>query len=447
MKHRKRMRTRKFMSLTAVMLVFALLTGCSLTPGREESTTSSSTDSQTEIPKGIFNKNTEGSSNGDTESPTTEEAAKTTEDTPSSAAGMTDEEAYSIYSGVLNNLCTAMLAGLDSIDEMELTDGAGWLYDVMPGRDSETAMASVGYLIKDISGDGVPELLIGSITDQDDGNDYGSYIFSIYTIVNGVPQCSVEGWYRSSYQMMNNGQIFYAGSGGAMYGIFAVYDITKDGTDLICQDYYFTTNTDDTFENYAMYHNTVGESDVSVSEQLAIPEDEFWKVGDDYRSQTYNLPYTTLLVYAKDNGLISDGQNNGTDPGAGQNTAVELTPVAIHIYWASDYTGRVDDYDYYNLADYDNEHLILITTDRKVTDFKVLSLEYQDVTQDGTLLFHETELYHQDQLTPERPFVVGMDLIGTIPNNGISYVDSNGDYRRFAVTESGEDGSLMLMEY
>ena len=429
------MKGRKIISIGLSMLMLASLTGCSLSAGRGGDATTAVPSASTEIPKGIFDRD-----NGSTEDGTDTTADLVNPD------GMTEQEALGIYSDTLDNFCTIMLAGTDAVYDMELTEGAGWLYDIMAGRDSETALASVGYQIKDISGDGIPELLIGSITDQDEYNDYGSYIFSLYTIVDGVPQCTVEGWYRSSYRMMANGQIYYEGSSGAMYSTFGVYDISYDGTELLCQDFYFTSNTDDSYETYAMYHNTTGEWDVDSSEMLDLPEDQFWDVGEEYRQQTYNLTFTTLLDYAKDRNLTAGGLNTGNGS-SDQNTSVDYTPAAIHIQWASDYTGRVDDYDYFNLAGYDNEHLILITTDRTVTDFRILSLEFQDVMQDGTMLFDETELYHQEQLTPERPFVVGMDLMGTIPNNGISYVDGNGDYRRFAVTESGEDGSLLLMEY
>lgn len=50
-------------------------------------------------------------------------------------------------------------------------------------------------------------------------------------------------------------------------------------------------------------------------------------------------------------------------------------------------------------------------------------------------------------LVPERPLVVYLSMIGTIPNNGFSFVDSLGYTRYFAIVESGKDGSVMLQEF
>ena len=40
-----------------------------------------------------------------------------------------------------------------------------------------------------------------------------------------------------------------------------------------------------------------------------------------------------------------------------------------------------------------------------------------------------------------------MMFFGTIPNNGISYVDGEGVTRRFVLDQSGEDGSLLMTEF
>lgn len=415
-----------------LLLLLMVASGCSLSRG--DATEASTSDAGG--PKGIFNQKDEDT--------TTEASSEPTEDTSDKNAdtttGLTDEEAAKIYSGVLDDFCHIILVGEDGLDNMELEEGAGWIYDVMMGRDSADVLASVGYRVQDISGDGIPELLVGAITDQDDYNDYGSYIYSVYTIVDGEPHCTIEGWYRSSYRMMNNGQIYYEGSGGAMYSIFAVYDISKDGTELICQDYYFTSNTDDSYEEYAMYHNTTGDWDISVSEMLDLPEDEFWNVGEEFRQQTYNLSYTSLSDYIAQNGQITYDRTG--------RTPMSDSSVAIHMYRFYEIQDQYDDFDEYAVgSQYEDDITIAFTTDRVITDVKVLALEFQDVTQDGTMIFDETVRYQQDELTPERPLIVGITMMGTIPNNGISYVDSNGDYRRYAITESGEDGSLLLMEY
>ena len=87
---------------------------------------------------------------------------------------------------------------------------------------------------------------------------------------------------------------------------------------------------------------------------------------------------------------------------------------------------------------------VLFSTGKDVRDFKVLALTLED--SDEKITFSAKELYALDKLTPKRPLVVGLTSYGTIPHYGVSYVDENGATRSFAVSESGEDGSLFLME-
>ena len=81
-----------------------------------------------------------------------------------------------------------------------------------------------------------------------------------------------------------------------------------------------------------------------------------------------------------------------------------------------------------------------------VTDFRVLSLVMTDFRDDGPV-FAETELYRQETLTPGCPLAVTLTFAGDLPNNGISYVDDTGETLRFALSMSGEDGSLLLEAY
>ena len=86
-------------------------------------------------------------------------------------------------------------------------------------------------------------------------------------------------------------------------------------------------------------------------------------------------------------------------------------------------------------------------TEQTITDFKELSLTFESIDDDGNIQFAVEETYNHGTLTPETPLVTRMELIGTIPNNGISYVDGSGNTRYFAVEVSGYDGSLLLTEF
>ena len=89
---------------------------------------------------------------------------------------------------------------------------------------------------------------------------------------------------------------------------------------------------------------------------------------------------------------------------------------------------------------------IVYASNTIVTDVRVLSLAMTDY-KDGKPVFDETELYRQEQLAPDCPLIVTLVFAGDLPTNGISYVDINGDTQRFALSQSGKDGSLILEAY
>lgn len=90
---------------------------------------------------------------------------------------------------------------------------------------------------------------------------------------------------------------------------------------------------------------------------------------------------------------------------------------------------------------------VLLQADYPVKDLKVLSLEIQDVSQDGKITFREREAFTLPVLFPSRPLLLKVAFEGSIPTRGISYVDADGVTRRFTLSLSGEDGSCLLTEY
>lgn len=58
--------------------------------------------------------------------------------------------------------------------------------------------------------------------------------------------------------------------------------------------------------------------------------------------------------------------------------------------------------------------------------------------------YEAEEICHYEVLDPNRPFIAGLYFYGSIPNNGISYVNEDGDTITFFLQQSGEDGSLYL---
>ena len=86
----------------------------------------------------------------------------------------------------------------------------------------------IGYKIEDISGDGIPELIIGEIDHEHP--DRGSRIVLIFTYVDGEAKFVLKGWSRSRYYLLDDGLLYHEGSGGAAYSILTISRLSEDGT-------------------------------------------------------------------------------------------------------------------------------------------------------------------------------------------------------------------------
>ncbi|MDO5155088.1 MAG: hypothetical protein Q4D51_03895 [Eubacteriales bacterium] len=351
----------------------------------------------------------------------TEETQITTEQEETNVP-VEEKDYNAIYKRVLDQYYALILSNPEDFD---CEVGELGVVEAVMGKDINEALGSVGYAIEDISGDGVPELLVGEIEKMDGDMGYGSLIDAIYTCVEDAPVLVADGHSRSQFFAMDTGSFYYLGSNGAMYTLFGQSDIIPDGTALKCKDFYFTYEKDDTFTEIGYYYNQIGISDKEQSEELNISEAEFWKLEEDLESQIKQIAMTPFSMYA-------DSEEN-----------VQATGVSVQ--WARDIMDTISEYD--EFVDGDAQTKIVISTDKTVTEVKVLALQFEDADEEGNISFAKTQLYEQKQLTKERPLVIGVTFVGDIPNYGISYVDESGNTQTFAIQESGMDGSLMLVEF
>lgn len=125
-----------------------------------------------------------------------------------------------------------------------------------------------------------------------------------------------------------------------------------------------------------------------------------------------------------------------------EESAEDLAVKAQYIWEVPDLGGH----DEYGLNDNALTVEVVFTAESTVTDFKLLSISMQDYDDAGNFTFAAEEVYSQPELTPERPLVAGMEFLGDIPNNGISFTDADGNVKYYAVDMSGRDSSLFLLE-
>ena len=280
----------------------------------------------------------------------------------------------------------------------------------------DRAEYEMGYLVEDLSGDGIPELAVGQL---------GGPINALYTLVDGKPELVFEGCYRSSYVYMGDGYFYYYGSNSASESGQGVFHLTKNGTGLECESFLFTgLNSDGDLE---VYCNETGSWNPAESEKADMTAEDFWALdtpGDP-------LPLTPF---------------SGTDGGSANESGV---PVSVRYLTEAGDVGC----DWVTLYDGPDSCCILFTTDSLVTDFTLLDLFAEDFTETVAVIFSATPVELDGErsslpsvMTPDTPVALQLIFPGDLPAYGISYVDAGGNLRRFDIEVSGYDGSVLLEE-
>lgn len=166
------------------------------------------------------------------------------------------------------------------------------------GRNTDEALAGIGYTFYDVDGNGIEELIIMDTNKESDIWD--NRILTMYSLLDGKPVLVIDGWARNRYYLLNDGTFYNEGSGGAAYTIFATYRMAEDGVSIEVIDYYFSDYRDDTFKeywlaegNWGWFHNTTGVQKIDESEWIEFEnEDVPWEMMENYIEQVKQLDLT-----------------------------------------------------------------------------------------------------------------------------------------------------------
>lgn len=153
--------------------------------------------------------------------PTTAPIVEEADETDPEPTDAPNEEATDMYS-CYYDLIDAIRYGLENgfteeqINELRQTTGiemVTYLYRTDPSH------KTIGYIIDDLDGDGINELLLG----ENGWYDGSGVIFDVYTIENGEMLHTVMGWERNRYYLCENGLLANEGSSGAEYSEHRYY--------------------------------------------------------------------------------------------------------------------------------------------------------------------------------------------------------------------------------
>ena len=119
---------------------------------------------------------------------------------------------YSEYDEVLANICDLRLAGTHGTE----TDFSS---DLLTANDY---YQTPGWLLRDLDGDGIPELLLGA--NWDEGH---AVIFNIYRYGGTRAVCVVNGWNRNRWYLCTDGSLANEGSSSAFESSYSYYRYTS----------------------------------------------------------------------------------------------------------------------------------------------------------------------------------------------------------------------------
>ena len=193
---------------------------------------------------------------------------------------------------------------LDNIYVIAATKcGGGSIHDVYIGVKEVIAYGAtpkerlnkIGYKIEDISGDGIPELIIGKI--DNDNPDRGTRIVLMFTYVDGETKVVLRGWGRSRYYLRDDGFLYREGSSGARYSFSTIEEISEDGTTVKNREVFATyvrENGKTRFGNFHLIYDANG--DYIVKEKDEDDESE-WHTRSEKLSRTVNLNLIPMADY------------------------------------------------------------------------------------------------------------------------------------------------------
>lgn len=173
------------------------------------------------------------------------------------------------YGGLLSGIYD-ILSGGDS-EFVEECGGAFGIHEAVSLLGSEAALEQVGYAVRDITGDGVPELLIGLIDEGAGTASFGTTILAVYTPPKAMPVCVLEGSAWNHFRLMEGGRFLQDGTGGVMNLSFGEYALSTDGRQGSFESFYFAAENPLAPNQIAVYYNTTGAFDPARSEKLDMP--------------------------------------------------------------------------------------------------------------------------------------------------------------------------------
>ncbi len=203
-------------------------------------------------------------------------------------------EYKAVYEPVISEIVEVLLDGY--VDGREYKYVPKCFFEIAEARDYAYLPPEIGFVITDINGDGVKELIIGEDYPYDDVRLQTS-IYCIFTkredkafaVLGDGDGCDIR------YKWLGNGKLLYMEQISETEEAFGDFRLSEDGTLIEWDDFYFSYSEDNGETGF--YHNNSGKCNIRKSEEIEMTRDEFFAMRDNYESQCKMLRLIPIQNY------------------------------------------------------------------------------------------------------------------------------------------------------
>lgn len=100
----------------------------------------------------------------------------------------------------------------------------------------------------------------------------------------------------------------------------------------------------------------------------------------------------------------------------------------------------------FDMSEDEYVHTLLLKTDTVIKNLRLFDIGIKDESDDLSL-YENGILYSIEEFTPDKPLLISMSFPGSAPSKGLCYTDTDGATKYYYIAMSGDDGSIMLVQF
>lgn len=250
---------KRFTTIVSLVLAFAMIFGACDSSSSKKKSRSRDRDDEEEEEEDETEEVEETEETEETEEVVTSEETEETAETNGGVKAIVsaDDELVNYYGDILDLVLYYTAQNLDW--ENDYGSLAGVVEYTSYADSMIDAQETVGYMLKDVNEDDIPELFILAYTGYPYENSYN--VLALYSRTeDSFPSLVFEGWTRNQVTLLNDNTFLQDGSGGVASRYLSKFALRQNG-ELVYIDTYYTDyeDPDDINSDVCWFHDEDGE--------------------------------------------------------------------------------------------------------------------------------------------------------------------------------------------